>query len=206
MLFRFLTLSLGLHLLFVGMLLLCPVGIQVGAIRGQGVIVEVVSRSATDPPAQTVRPKLSDSAQIPATKTDALAGAQPVSSTPSPIRQTLLTDKEPQGPGFDLRNLKSDLSPEMQKYFQTLRAAIEQHKSYPSLAKRFKQMGQVAVRFEILKSGEILNVQLANPSAHASLNESALSAVKKMASQKFPLPEGVDAQGIAVILPINFRL
>lgn len=201
----FFLISLGIHLFFLGMLALCPVGVHIGAQRGNGVVAFDVLEPQNQP--------TDSKAGIPRAKTPArqdeglkVAKSQQQAEASTTQRKTLLTNSQPLGAGFDLRDAASTLPPALQRYFAELRRAIEQNKSYPALAKRFRQSGQVAIRFEINPDGEIKNIKLEKASGFEALNQSALSAVKTVAEQRFPLPDSFNSSGIVVILPINYRL
>ncbi|MFO7713671.1 energy transducer TonB [Desulfosarcina sp.] len=71
-------------------------------------------------------------------------------------------------------------------YFGMVRMMIENHKRYPSAARRRQIQGRAVVRFVISADGSATDVALVEPSAHRMLDEAALAAVK--AAGPFPRP------------------
>ncbi|MEO0335900.1 MAG: TonB family protein [Pseudomonadota bacterium] len=107
--------------------------------------------------------------------------------------------------GFDLQNIKGNLSPELQKYFTKLRMDIERRKKYPKLAKRLRQSGRVVLKFEIGKSGKIVNVFIEEPSPYKSLNDSARKLLSNLKGE-YPLPSAIKSDRIEVKLPVSYKL
>ncbi|NQZ00910.1 MAG: energy transducer TonB [Bdellovibrionales bacterium] len=107
--------------------------------------------------------------------------------------------------GFDLQNVKGNLSPELQRYFTELRMDIERRKKYPKLAKRLRQSGRVILKFEIGKSGKIENVYVDEPSPFKALNDSAKKLLTNLKGE-YPLPSAIKAERIEVKLPVSYRL
>ena len=71
-------------------------------------------------------------------------------------------------------------------YLEMVRLKIEQHKSYPNMAKVRQIEGSVTIRFVITPEGGVRAVQLVKPSRHMVLDRAALNAVKDAAP--FPKP------------------
>lgn len=68
-----------------------------------------------------------------------------------------------------------------ESYLAGVRQTLERHKIYPPLAKRLGQTGEVTLKFEVGKGGEVLKSELANLSPYPVLNEAAknlISAVR----------------------------
>lgn len=107
--------------------------------------------------------------------------------------------------GFDLRNIKGNLSPELQAFFNSLRADIERRKPYPKMAKRLRQTGEVILRFEISRDGKIKNVIVDEPSRYRSLNEAAQKLISNLKGS-YPLPSTIQANAISIRLPVNYSL
>jgi len=84
----------------------------------------------------------------------------------------------------------ADWSPEgletSSSYLEMVRLKIEQHKSYPDMAKVRQIEGSVTIRFVITPEGGVRAVQLVKPSRHMVLDTAALNAVKDAAP--FPKP------------------
>jgi protein TonB len=84
----------------------------------------------------------------------------------------------------------ADWSPEgletSSSYLEMVRLKIEQHKSYPDMAKVRQIEGSVTIRFVITPEGHVRAVKLVRPSRHMVLDTAALNAVKDAAP--FPKP------------------
>ena len=93
------------------------------------------------------------------------------------------------------------------QYFTQLSLWLEQHKTYPSIARRRNQQGEVVIQFTINAEGELLRHHLATPSQHNSLNKATRSMVEKAA----PLPpvppilRGAKSQ-FTYTIPVKFKL
>ncbi len=96
---------------------------------------------------------------------------------------------------------------ERERYLYELRRLIDGRKIYPSMAKRMRQSGEVVVKFVILKSGEIQNIEIAKPSHHDRLNEAASQLVAGIRTYK-PLPASVASatSSLVVSVPVEYRL
>lgn len=205
-----LSFSVVLHGVIFTMLYFCPEGWQVGAIKGgdSSVAVEFMptSQSESNPSPSLTKRMTSVKKVTPEKKLVRVIKASPKAIENTVPRKTLLTSTAGMGEGFDLRNLKSNLTPAMQKFFYQLRMDIEKNKRYPKKAKRFRHRGEVAVKFAISKQGKISNVQLEKPSPYETLNQSAQNTVNSILSNNYPLPAEVSASQIQVILPIRYSL
>ena len=71
-------------------------------------------------------------------------------------------------------------------YLEMVRLKIEQHKSYPEMAKSSHIEGRVVVRFVITAGGGVRELHVAKSSSQEVLDVAALKAVKKAAP--FPRP------------------
>lgn len=71
-------------------------------------------------------------------------------------------------------------------YLEMVRLKIEQHKSYPDMAKVRQIEGSVTIRFVITPEGEVRALEIAKTSRHLVLDEAALRAVESAAP--FPKP------------------
>ena len=84
----------------------------------------------------------------------------------------------------------ADWSPEgletSSSYLEMVRLKIEQHKSYPDMAKVRQIEGSVTIRFVITPEGGVRAVEIAKTSRHMVLDTAALNAVKD--SAPFPRP------------------
>lgn len=74
-----------------------------------------------------------------------------------------------------------------ESYLAGVRQMLERNKVYPPLAKRLGQTGEVTLKFEVGKGGEVLKSELVNLSPYPVLNEAAKSL---LAAVRFPpIPE-----------------
>ena len=73
---------------------------------------------------------------------------------------------------------------EKTRYFIKLSKWLEQHKKYPTIARRRNQEGKVTIKFVINAQGQLLEYSLLEPSVHDSLN----TATIKMLEQASPMP------------------
>lgn len=94
---------------------------------------------------------------------------------------------------------------EKERYLYELHRLIDGRKIYPSMAKRMRQTGKVVVTFVILKSGEIQNVEILNPSSHERLNEAASQLIAGIRTYK-PLPASEKAGKLNVTVPVEYGL
>lgn len=89
-------------------------------------------------------------------------------------------------------------------YESLLLAWIEQHKSYPRLARRRLIEGDGIVRIKISKSGEVLAMNI-EKSTDARLLDRAIRNIVRRADPFPPIPEHL-GDSISFSVPINFRL
>jgi len=93
----------------------------------------------------------------------------------------------------------------LRQYEQIIRQRIEQKKTYPRRAKRMRKQGTVKVAFTISKAGILSNLRIVQSSGVKSLDQAALSAVKKVG--KFaPIPANIKKQSLSYTIPIAYRL
>jgi TonB family protein len=82
---------------------------------------------------------------------------------------------------------------------------IRSNIKYPYNCRRFGIEGTVRVKFEIVSSGRLASVKVAESSNNSDIDESAMAAVKK--SEPFlPYPDSVSKNSITFVLPLNYRL
>ena len=92
-----------------------------------------------------------------------------------------------------------------QTYAKTLVRYFAKKRSYPPMARKLGQQGTVWVDVEILRSGQITNIELSKSSGFKVLDEAALALVKK-ADDLPPFPEGITAQKIKIRIPLEYTL
>jgi len=81
-----------------------------------------------------------------------------------------------------------------------LRAAIERHVVYPSLARRQGWQGKVVVTFLLGPGGQVRDLRVQQSSGYPSLDQSAVQAVERAA----PLPPA--GEPVQIVMPIAFAL
>ena len=82
-------------------------------------------------------------------------------------------------------------------YFTRIKRQIELSWNYPNEAQRKGITGELTLRFQISRDGNLMNVRLINSSGYNVLDEAALQAVKS-AAPYYPFPVTIDRE----ILPI----
>lgn len=131
------------------------------------------------------REALQAGVQIPSTRlaqdTAPLEAERPALS-PTPPREEV----EPRPPQFDLAYLANPAPP------------------YPALSRRLREQGQVVLRVEVDKDGNVLNVTLKQSSGFGRLDQAALAAVRSWRFQPAKLG-AISVAGVAIV-PIEFEL
>ena len=90
-------------------------------------------------------------------------------------------------------------------YLQSIIRLISQKKSYPVIAQRRGQQGQVTLRLKLNRAGQVLSVEIINPSPYQELNEAALLTVKQIS--KYPeIPAELKDSTLVLKIPINYRI
>jgi protein TonB len=128
-----------------------------------------------------------------------------VARTPKPGPEApppdLAARSEPLGQGLDLRVPKAPradrLSPEELRH--TL-GRLSEELLYPADALRRGLEGEVTILVELGEDGRILDASIASGSGHASLDEAAVRAVKKLGSL------GPSTAHRTILLPVRFRI
>jgi periplasmic protein TonB len=94
---------------------------------------------------------------------------------------------------------------EADRYIYELRRFIDLRKTYPSLARKMRQEGQVIVRFEVLRDGKFTNIELTTPSQHERLNAAARELIASVNVYK-PLPVSIASERLLVTVPLTYSL
>lgn len=93
----------------------------------------------------------------------------------------------------------------LQNYLAKVRRLLEQHKTYPPLARRRHEEGVVVVRFTIGAGGHIDVGGVARSSGHHLLDQAAQDTVKRV--HRFPpLPPELGRDRLSIEVPLAFRL
>ena len=90
-------------------------------------------------------------------------------------------------------------------YTRNLSKALERYKEYPRLAELRGWEGSVTMRLRVAPSGRLIEAQVYKSSGFAVLDQQAVAMVSKAGALPVP-PEGLDADGVPVLVPITFRL
>jgi protein TonB len=88
--------------------------------------------------------------------------------------------------GLNIADWSPDGLETSSSYLEMVRLKIEQHKSYPDMAKSRQIEGSVTVRFVITPEGAVRAVEIAKTSRHMVLDTAALRAVRD--ASPFPTP------------------
>lgn len=86
--------------------------------------------------------------------------------------------------------------------FQSIRDKVLDNLKYPNIARRMGQSGVVELVLVIDTNGKLLDILCPKSSGHQILDNSALEAAKKLASEVLPSPKVVTK----ITLPIKFAL
>jgi protein TonB len=88
---------------------------------------------------------------------------------------------------------------------KSLVAHINRYKRYPTEARDHKMEGEVSVEFTLDARGNILSSRVAKSSGSSVFDEEALAILRRAAPLPAP-PEQSPANGISLMLPIQFRI
>ncbi len=83
-------------------------------------------------------------------------------------------------------------------YFARIKRQIELAWGYPNEAQRKGISGELTLRFQISKDGNLTNVRLINGSGYNVLDEAALQAVKS-AAPYYPFPVTIERETLAIL-------
>ena len=83
-------------------------------------------------------------------------------------------------------------------YFARIKRQIELVWDYPNEAERKGITGQLTLRFQISRDGNLMNVRLINGSGYNVLDEAALQAVKS-AAPYYPFPVTIDRETLPIL-------
>jgi protein TonB len=90
-------------------------------------------------------------------------------------------------------------------YLAEVRAAIERHKRYPSIALRMGMTGQVVLQFVILADGRVIDPSVAESNGHAAFSSAALESLRRAGTMP-PFPETIQQERLVVQVPMAFTL
>jgi periplasmic protein TonB len=122
----------------------------------------------------------------------------PVAASPQPAPESLalLAPAPPQrAPSAELLAL----------YTKSLSEAFARHKEYPRIAEMRGWEGAVIMRLRVAPSGRLIAAELYKSSGFDALDKQAITMVSRAGLLPAP-PEGLNADELPVLVPINFRL
>jgi TonB family protein len=93
----------------------------------------------------------------------------------------------------------------LRSYRNRLRRIIGRAKKYPNVSRAKREEGQVVVRFNILRNGQVEKLGWLKKSPHEKLNQEALDAVKRSAPFA-ELPSEIPGAFLEIELPFKFQL
>ncbi len=90
-------------------------------------------------------------------------------------------------------------------YFARLQAWLEQHKEYPSSARRRRHEGTAVLNFTMSRNGEVIEARVLRGTGYASLDEEVMNMIRR-ASPLPPFPDDFDDARLTLSVPVRFQL
>lgn len=90
-------------------------------------------------------------------------------------------------------------------YEQEITAEINRNKTYPLVALKLRQQGQVKVRFRVARNGQVLEAEILERSAFDSLNSAARRLIEEI-HQFRPIPSEIKATSWLFTVPIEYKM
>ncbi|MTW19726.1 TonB family protein [Allochromatium palmeri] len=90
-------------------------------------------------------------------------------------------------------------------YLSALQRAIARHQRYPAGARRHGKTGVAMLSFVIQTDGRLGQIQLAQSSGHAALDQAALQALARL-GRFDPIPRSIGRTSWALRVPVRFNL
>lgn len=90
-------------------------------------------------------------------------------------------------------------------YRQRLTELLARQQEYPRIAALRGWEGEVRLRLKVARKGNLVAVHLDHSSGFEVLDQHALAMLEALASLP-PLPDGLEANEIQVVVPINYKL
>lgn len=135
---------------------------------------------------------------VPATPQEPLA-PPPVSAAPESVQETVALLAPAPLPRF------APSAEMLSDYTRSLSKALERYKEYPRIAELRGWEGSVTMRLRVAPSGRLIEARVYKSSGFAVLDQQAVAMVSNAGALPVP-PEGLDADGVPVLVPITFRL
>lgn len=144
------------------------------------------------------RPSTSLRSTNPAAPTDSRTANRP-ETPPAPTTET-----RADGDGHESAETSAALSAQS-RYELYVRSQIAKKKTYPPTARRLGHTGRVILKFRVLASGEVQAAELAQKSAHESLNQDALKILRGLARLE-PIPNELGRAEWLFVVPVDYDL
>lgn len=90
-------------------------------------------------------------------------------------------------------------------YRQRLTELLAGQQQYPRVAAQRGWEGEVRLRLQVARRGNLVSVRVDRSSGFEVLDQHALAMLDRLASLP-PLPDGLEASEIQVVVPVNYRL
>lgn len=87
---------------------------------------------------------------------------------------------------------------------ETLWAALERHKRYPSIARMNRWEGRVVVHVTVRRDGQLVNPEVEESSGYSVLDQAAVDMVQH--ASPLPLKYALEPSPISVSIPLTYRL
>ncbi len=91
------------------------------------------------------------------------------------------------------------------RYLNYIYKTIQQYKTYPYMARRLEQTGNVKLKFIILENGDISNIIIKKSSGFIALDKAAKNILIKINHFK-PIPTLLAKHTLKIIIPISYQL
>lgn len=90
-------------------------------------------------------------------------------------------------------------------YFARLQAWLEQHKEYPSAARRRRQEGTAVLTFTMNRGGDVMAVRIQRGTGYRALDEEVIRMITRAAPLP-PLPDDFAQDKLTLSVPVQFQL
>lgn len=98
-----------------------------------------------------------------------------------------------------------DIDADLGKYGSMLAREYAKHKQYPRIAQMRGWQGKPKLEIHIDSNGNIISINIKNPSEYEVLDKSALETARKV-SPLPPIPESLRGKEFTIIVPFDFKL
>lgn len=168
--------------------------------------VALAARYEADPtPAPSLEP-LSDDLPAAEPPSQTIAGTKAAAESTSERSDSQATSAAVRATGSaDRETAGAKTVGDARSYFARLMAWLNQYKTYPAEAKKFKHQGVVSVQFSINAGGDVVSREVKHSSGHPQLDAAAL-AMFDAASPLPAIPPFMQRQHLTLVLPVEFSL